>query len=464
MVETIKIEHNYTDRLIIEKTNEKYLYSKQNDKYGIEYENSIVTKSCVNLGVKSINDPNIYTKQYRHFAGLKLLLIYNYNYNIDDISDYIAKQMDEGLYKVIPLSPYYYQIKIGSYKYFITYTGNEIILQNYKYQNLYNFFNKEHKNALLYSQTSSTDSYIGTFYISNGKNKTFELIIYSSEAEVDGFFEVLREIELSEYKALLTYKNFEETFINANSLLLYEIKSGNKPFELKEQMQKRCQFICKYLELFYSMQIFYIGFYKDRKQKTYKLHFNDSESSKNIINNETIDENNGSQNETKSIDKKESSSEESTKQDYTQDERIENKGDERDTKKNAEKKSDYKKKNNEQKNESAKSVLSKNKILKKVSIDLDFTSLNNMPAKIAVFQLEDEIFGEKLKYEKEELNLLGELRKDVTQIKNDIKIINGKIEGNYNTLNSKINQNNAILKAIAKKLNIDLKEIENPVE
>ena len=87
-----------------------------------------------------------------------------------------------------------------------------------------------------------------------------------------------------------------------------------------------------------------------------------------------------------------------------------------------------------------------------------------MPAKIAVFQLEDEIFGEKLKYEKEELNLLGELRKDVTQIKNDIKIINGKIEGNYNTLNSKINQNNAILKAIAKKLNIDLKEIENPVE
>ena len=61
MVETIKIEHNYTDRLIIEKTNEKYLYSKQNDKYGIEYENSIVTKSYVNLGIKPINDPNIVT-------------------------------------------------------------------------------------------------------------------------------------------------------------------------------------------------------------------------------------------------------------------------------------------------------------------------------------------------------------------------------------------------------------------
>ena len=81
---------NYIDKLIIEKTEEKYLHGKPNDKYGIEFENSIITKSCVNLCVKSINDPNIYTKEYRHFAGIKLLLVKNNYEKKEDISDYIT--------------------------------------------------------------------------------------------------------------------------------------------------------------------------------------------------------------------------------------------------------------------------------------------------------------------------------------------------------------------------------------
>ena len=61
---------NYIDKLIIEKTEEKYLHGKPNDKYGIEFENSIITKSCVNLCLRSINDPNIYTIYIQRNIGI----------------------------------------------------------------------------------------------------------------------------------------------------------------------------------------------------------------------------------------------------------------------------------------------------------------------------------------------------------------------------------------------------------
>ena len=65
----------YSNKLIVKKTNKRESASKENKNYGIEYENSICTKSCVFLKIKSINDINIYSKQYRHFSGLKLLLL-----------------------------------------------------------------------------------------------------------------------------------------------------------------------------------------------------------------------------------------------------------------------------------------------------------------------------------------------------------------------------------------------------
>ena len=46
----------------------------ENANFGFEFENSINTKTCYKLKARSINDKEIYTKNYRHFHGLKIVL------------------------------------------------------------------------------------------------------------------------------------------------------------------------------------------------------------------------------------------------------------------------------------------------------------------------------------------------------------------------------------------------------
>ena len=171
---------NYTDRLIIEKTEEKYFDGKQNEKYEIDFENSIFTKSCVNLCIKSINDPNIYSKEYRHFARIKLLLIKSKYKSKEENSEYITNILDNGMYKVIPYSNYYYKIKFHKCEFYISYSGNQLILQDYYYNYIDKLLYIKHKKALLKSITSSTDTYIGTYQLFNEGKKYLELIIFSS--------------------------------------------------------------------------------------------------------------------------------------------------------------------------------------------------------------------------------------------------------------------------------------------
>ena len=95
---------------------------------------------------------------------------------------------------------------------------------------------------------------------------------------------------------------------------------------------------------------------------------------------------------------------------------------------------------------------------------MDFSSLNNLPARIAIFKLEDRIFGEKLIYEKEELNLLSTLRDDSNIMKKDLT----NIKGTVNTIKEKIDimdermdSFGTLLKAMAEKLGIDSNKILN---
>ena len=81
------------------------------------------------------------------------------------------------------------------------------------------------------------------------------------------------------------------------------------------------------------------------------------------------------------------------------------------------------------------------------NINTDFSLLNNLPTKIVVFRLEDQIFGEKLIYEKEELNLLGSLREEVKIIKKGIK----EMKSGMKTMDTKLNNLETIIFAIAKK-------------
>ena len=54
--------------------------------------------------------------------------------------------------------------------------------------------------------------------------------------------------------------------------------------------------------------------------------------------------------------------------------------------------------------------------------------MNDLPVNIIIFKLKDSIFGENLKYEKEELNLLGSLRDDMNVLKQKKEKIESKID------------------------------------
>ena len=453
--------NNYTGKLYINITNEQFADSIENKDYGNEFENFICTKSCVNLKIKSINNKKIYTKQYRHFAGLKVLLI-NENRDIKDIVYYIKNKLDEGQYKVIPYSNYYYSISFYNQYFYISYYKGEVVLQDNYYNIINPYFIKKHKDSLKYSSTSSSDIYRGSFYIYNKGKEPLTLIIFSSEAEVDGCFEVKEETQLSVFQVPISFMNYQEKNICADSLLFYEIKSGDKQNQLKNQMKKRCHFIINYLRIFYGTKvpIYYIGFYRDKNNCDYE-----SDSEKNYILKENlIDENkegkinDNSLNNNGNVEKINVEELTTTEEDKNSDNNSplenENQDEGKDEDKNLEEgikikqivEVEKKEKSEEIKDEIILHNFNENKN-EISSINEDYSSLNNLPAKIVIFKLQDSIFGEKFIYEKEELNLIGNLRDDVTLIKQDVKEMKKKMDS--------VEQ---LLKLILNKIGIEIKK------
>ena len=97
--------NNIIDNLTITSTNYRCSNFVENVNYGVESEHSISTKSCLNLNIHSINNNQIYTKKYRKFYGLKLVVIKNKKYYL------IPKCLDRGKFKVIPFSNKYFRLK-----------------------------------------------------------------------------------------------------------------------------------------------------------------------------------------------------------------------------------------------------------------------------------------------------------------------------------------------------------------
>jgi hypothetical protein len=259
--------------------------------------------------------------------------------------------------------------------------------------------------------------------------------------------------------------------MSSNSLLLYEIKSGDQLAKLKEQMSERCHFICNYLKVFYDRPIYYIGFYKDKKLKEIEIN-SDKGQNLNVNNIEEAKEINMKDNN--GINGQSHSSEENTRAE----ERNKANSDinEEDTSETI----NIEKNNAKIKLKELNEITNENNnnIYTNKTKDMDFSSLKYLPARIAIFKLKDKIFDEKLIYEKEELNLLGTLnddvkviKKDITTIKNTINTMNTKIdniETKMSTMETrmaktetKMDSFEKLLNAIAGKLGIDPNQILN---
>ena len=268
-------EYSFNNWKII-KTNKDNNRSPENDKYGHEFEDSIAIKSLYHLKIHSINDRNVYTKEYRKLFGLKLVIIEDQNYSK------IAEYLDSGKFIVIPYSNKYYELKYHIYhKLFITADSDYFDIEKDPqcfYMN--NFCSGNHKS----SETAAHDEFIGCVNFKDRYQSGTKIFIYRSSCEIDGLFYVEKKIDLSEFKLKKIFSNFNDQYINEDSLLVYEIESGDQENKLLEQMKRRGNFIYRYLNSIYSKNVYYLGFYR-------KIYENNNENN--------LSENNGNSEENK---------------------------------------------------------------------------------------------------------------------------------------------------------------------
>ena len=253
--------NNEIDHFEITETNKAYNTVLENSQYGLDYEHSIVTKSCSHLDIHSINETKVYTNEYKKFFGLKLVLIKNEKYNL------IPDLLDKGKFKVIPFSNKYYELKHPNYYHiFISINKKHLdIKKQCKYDKPFFFDNKTKYNYHKSSMTSKNDEYLGKIQLFNRDKRSFiDIFLYSSICQIDGLFNTEKDIDISDFKIRKSYSNFESDTIKANSLIVYEIKSGNREKDLVSQMSERGHFIGKYLNLIYNKPIYYIGFYRNK--------------------------------------------------------------------------------------------------------------------------------------------------------------------------------------------------------
>ena len=201
------------------------------------------------------------------------------------------------------------------------------------------------------------------------------------------------------------------------------------------------------MKIFYDKPIYYIGFYKNKKLKEIEIN---SDISRSLNGNNIEEAKEINMKDINGINGQSHSSEENTRteeknkinSDINEEESAKNKTEEE----------------NEIKNENNNINICINQSKdNSTCTNMDFSSLKDLPARIAIFKLEDRIFGEKLIYEKEELNLLGTLRDDSNIMKKDLTNIKEKID----IMDERMDTFETLLKAMAEKLGIDSNKILN---
>ena len=355
----INNSNNIIGNLTITSTNYRCSNFIENFNYGVEFEHSISTKSCLNLNIHSINNNQIYTKEYRKFYGLKLVVIKNQKYYL------IPKCLDKGKFKVIPFSNKYFRLKyLNCIPLFISYNAEGVFIVKENFKDYFYYDNKSYYDYHSKTKTSKNDCYEGYIHLIDNYSNIIEIFIYSSSCEVDGLFEVESDFDINKFQINKTYSNNNTSIISKNSILIYEIKSGDQEGKLINQIYERGFFIYKYIESIFNKLIVFIGFF--RRNSNYSSN-NDTKENQG----------NGKRNMI----------------------------------------------NNTQNN---------------------YILLDNFPFIIHIFEIKDSVFGEKLIYEKEELNAINNVNQKINNVNQKINNLEEKVT----TLDLKIKLNTQILNEI----------------
>lgn len=364
--------NNIIDNLTIISTNYRCSnFIEKNVNYGVEFEHSIAIKSCLNLNIHSINNNQIYTKEYRKFYGLKLVVIKNQKYYL------IPKCLDKGKFKVIPFSNKYFRLKyLNCIPLFISYNSEGVFVVKEDFKNYFYYDNTSYYDYHTKTKTAKNDAYEGYIHLKDNYSNIIEIFIYSSSCEVDCLFEVESDFDINKFQINKTYSNNNTSIIRKNCIMIYEIKTGDQVEELVNHIYEKGFFIYKYIQSISNKKIVFIGFFRRN--------------------------------------------------------------------------SDYSSNNNTKENQGNDE---KNKI--KNTHNINYKLLDNFPFIIYTFEIKDSIFGEKLKYEKEELNVINNVNKRINNL-----------EGRVNNMDLKIKKNSKILNEIyneGKNNNQKISSIENKI-
>ena len=347
----INNSNNIIDDLTISSTNYRCSNFVENANYGFEFEHSISTKSCLNLNIHSINNNQIYTKEYRKFYGLKLVVIKNKKYYL------IPKCLDKGNFKVIPFSNKYFRLKyLNCIPLFISYNAEGVFVVKEDFKNYFYYDNKSYYDYHSKTKSSKNDCYEGYIHLKDDYSNIIEIFIYSSSCEVDGLFEVESDFDIKKFQINKTYSNNNTSIISKNSIMIYEIKSGDQEIKLINQIYERGFFIYKYIQSIYNNKpIVFIGFF--RRNSNYSSNNDTKENQgngkKNLINN----------------------------------------------------------------------------------THNNYILLDNFPFIIHIFEIKDSVFGEKLIYEKEELNAINNVNEKINNLEEKVTNMDLKINLNKEILN-----------------------------
>ena len=240
-----------------------------NSSFGKLYQDSIVIKSMLNLPIDAIEDTNKFTEEKsRKVKGLKLIIIpSNEKYKIQ----YIEDSLEKGEFKVIPFLDMFFNVEYNGNSIKIKYFGKDITIvgkdKKVKKNNLY------YDNSVSYYEEKIGPKNIieGFTYLDNDKN--YKLYIFKFLCEIDGLFLVKKNICSFDYKSQVIYSckknDFAKLFnIPKDSIIIYEIKSGDDLQNLMMQIIKKCYFLAKFFDcfpLYKQKEIFIIGFNRYKK-------------------------------------------------------------------------------------------------------------------------------------------------------------------------------------------------------
>ena len=414
---------DYINQIEIIMTKKKYTDDVENINFGTEYEDCICTKTSINLKAKSINERKVFTREYRIFHGIKILIVEGIRNKV-----YNSKLLKNGKFRVIPFSNNFFKIGLKYYdNYFISYNNQGVIIET----------NDITLKKKITEKDFSGDGYIGKYQIyKKGKKSNLYLLLYVAKCQIDGLFDIIKETKFSDFQADQIFSNHNQESIQEDSVMVFEIKSGDQPKKLIRQMKNRCYYIYQYLKTIYNKPIYYIGFYKEKDSSLIQsidisnelkdlqeLPFRREEDSDKVMNNsktetEIINENQIKEEEIKIPENKEIKSANHEEILLANIIRNEQENSNSITDANTQNsKNGTEEMNQDKKND--KSI--DDKYLQNKSDENINYVFNNYFAdvyvNITILKLTDKIFGEEIKYDKEELNLLGELKGDVKDIK-----------------------------------------------